>query len=71
MKQFIGIAYHKDLLAGNFEIKIGKFGEKPKDVVPVDLFWEEANLMIRDYPSKNTVTAEQKYTAKRCMVTEH
>jgi hypothetical protein len=65
MAHFIGIAYHQDLAAGNYEMRIGTPANLKK-IDPVDLFWSEAGpKSILAYETGNPkLTPNQKYICK-------
>jgi len=65
MAHFIGIAYHQDLAAGTYEMRIGT-PTSMKKIDPVDLFWSEAQPKgILAYEKANPkMTKNQKYICK-------
>jgi hypothetical protein len=66
MSHFIGIAYHKDLAAGNYEMRIGK-PTSMKRIDPVDLFWSEARpkgILAYQKANAKKLTKNQKYICK-------
>jgi hypothetical protein len=66
MSHFIGIAYHKDLAAGKYEMRIGKPASM-KRVDPVDLFWSEARpkgILAYQKANAKKLTKNQNYICK-------